>query len=259
MPLFRIHLIRLLIFVLGIFPSMALFAADPLPWSFGEKLTYHFYWGFIMVGRGTFEVEKKDSNSLFTVHVQSNDFISALYPVNDELRSLFNHRKMESINFNQDRREGNDRVWEETFFYYHLKLASTESYITGEKKWFDIPEKQVQDKLSTIYYMRCLDWKTRTSATTTLGNDKGNHDVKITKLKTETVETDDFRPIPTFQVEPNMEYLSGFVKKGKMLVWVSDDTFKIPVRVEAKLPIGTVRAILVKVENVKDWPYDRER
>jgi len=245
-------------FWLWILGASTVVATDLPPYQPGEKLTYHFYWGIFMVGRGTFEVGKgqKDGNYVFSFHGKSNNFISSIYPVDDALTSVFDINQRRSINFIQDRKEGDHHVWEETFFFYQLRMGSTESYISGEKKWFNIPAEGVQDKLSTIYYMRCLDWTTRDDASTLLGNDKENFDVKITRLKTERVELDDFVPIPTFQVEPNTEYLSGFVKKGKMLVWVSDDRFKIPVRVVSKLSFGTVSAVLVKVEGVKDWPYD---
>ena len=230
------------------------------PFEVGEKLTYHFYWEAFMVARGTFEVteKKKDGCYVFKVVVQSNKFISSLYPVNDVITSVFDLDKLRSVNFIQDRNEGTDRSWEETFFYYDLKHASTRSYVTGEYWWFEIPGTAVQDKLSTIYCMRCLDWKDRKEATATLGNDKGNYDIVMKRVGEEKLEMDDFKTIPTFKVEPSTEYLKGFVKSGQMWAWVSDDKFKIPVRVVAKLSFGTVSASLVKVEGVTGWPYKQE-
>ena len=227
------------------------------PFEAGEKLTYHFYWGIFMVGRGTFEVSKneKDGRYVFTFHGKSNDFISSLYPVEDFLTSVFDLNRMRSVSFAQDRKEGGGHTSEETVFSYDRGSASTDCRLSGEKKSFSIPPDGVQDKLSTIYYMRCLDWNSRDEATVTLGNDKGNYDVTMTKVTRETVELDDFEPIPTFRVEPTTGYMSGFVKRGKMEVWVSDDKFKVPVRVVAQLPVGTVSAALVRVEGVKEWPY----
>ncbi len=233
-------------------------AADPLPFKEGEKLTYEFHWGPIMVGRGTFEVTeiRKDGTCVFKVRVKSNDFISAIYPVEDVITSVFDSKKMRSVSFEQNRSEGDHHVWEETFYYYDSAWASTTSYTSGEAKWFTIPKDAVQDKLSTIYYMRCLDWKDRDTASVVLGNDKENYKVNMTKTEKEKIELDDFEPIPTFKIEPNTEYMSGFVKKGKMWVWVSDDAFRIPIRVVSKLSVGSVSAILIKVEGVEGWPYD---
>lgn len=230
------------------------------PYKPGEKLTYHFYYGPLMVGRGTFEVNtgKNSEYEKLTVKVKSNAFISALYPVEDELTSTFDPRYRRSIRFVQDRHEGGSHVWEESFFFYDLNHGEMLSYTTGESKWFEIPSSRVVDKVSTVYYMRYLDWMHRKKAEVLLGNDKSNYKVTMTKLGLETIETDDFIPIPTFKVQPNTEYLGGFVKKGTMYVWVSNDQFKVPVKVEANLPFGTVSAILVNVEGIPGWKYSKE-
>ena len=233
-------------------------AADALPFKEGEKLTYHFYWGIFMVGRGTFEVQRDSSGGyVFEVRGKSNDIISAIYPVEEAITSFFDPRFMRSTRFQQDRKEDGDHTWEETFFFYSFGLGSTQSYVSGETKWFEIPKKAVQDKLSTIYFMRCQDWDQQNEHSVVLGNDKQNYEVRIKKLKAETIKLDDFSAIPTFKVEPNTEYLGGFVKKGRMWAWVSNDRFKVPIRVVAKLPVGTVSAELVAVKGIDDWPYTR--
>ncbi len=232
--------------------------SDETPFQVGERLTYHFYWGPFMVGRGTFEVESTDREGVyrFVIDGRSNDFISKLYPVEAHLESDFDWTKQCSIRTLQNRSERAKSTWEESWYYPEKSIASTQSYVSGETKWFEIPQTGVLDKFSMIYFMRGLEWSRRDFASAILGNDKGNYEVKVKKLKEETVELPNFAPIPTFKVEPNTEYLGGFVRKGKMVVWVSDDEHKIPVRVVSQLPVGTVSARLVKVENVKDWRYN---
>jgi hypothetical protein len=255
------NFLRVGLFLMGLGLGITVVKAEtPQAYEVGEKLTYHFYYGPFMVGRGTFEVVEKrtDGTIKFSVIVKSNDFISHLYPVDDDITSVYDPIYKRSVDFQQDRKEGETHTWEETFFFYKWAHGQMISYNTGEIKWFDIPKTGVQDKLSTIYYMRDLDWDQRKEAKVTLGNDKRNYDVVIKKLGKETVKTDDFNSIPTFTVEPNTEYLGGFVKKGKMRAWVSDDHYKIPVRVEAKLPFGTVSSALVKVQGVKGWPYAKD-
>src|SRR5687768_17199357 len=97
---------------------LAVSAADPIPFRVGEKLTYHFYWGFFMVARGTFEVVEiqKDGSCVLTARGFSNNFISAIYPVEDAFTSFFDLQRLRSVRFHQDRHEGRDHVWEETFF-----------------------------------------------------------------------------------------------------------------------------------------------
>jgi hypothetical protein len=250
---------KVFIFVISGILFLPTISNGAIPFKEGEILTYHFYWGIFMVGRGTFEVkrEEKTRNYIFDLRVKSNDFISSIYPVDSIYTSFFHPKKLRSVRFLQDRKEGTSRYWEDTFFYDAMTLASTQSYISGETKWFEIPKAGVQDKLSTVYYMRTLNWDDRESAKIVIGNDKKNYEVEMKKVLREILSTDDFKDIPTFVVEPNMEYMSGYVKKGKMTVWVSDDTFKVPIRVISKLPVGAIRAELVRVEGIQDWPYDK--
>jgi hypothetical protein len=235
-------------------------ATEELPFQVGEKLTYHFYWGPFMVGRGTFEVTQGDQKHLYvlTVKGESNDFISPMYPVDDLIQSVFDTRKLRSVSCVHNRKEGKRHVWEESFFFYDHKIASTTSYLSGDQQWYEIPTSGVQDEISNVYFLRCQEWNhPKAEVSVTIANDKGNYDVKFQKKKTETLESPDFAPIPTFLVEPNTQFMRGFLKKGKMQVWVSDDHFKIPVRVTSKLSFGTLCASLVQVEGVPNWPYNR--
>jgi hypothetical protein len=230
------------------------------PYAVGEKLTYHFYYGVLMVGRGTFEVQPSEDSKIHVlkVEVKSNSLISAVYPVEDTMVSKFDPVKLRSKEYYQNRREGSYRAWDETFFMYDRSHASMHLYHTGEHRWYEIPAKGVQDKLTTIYYMRMLDWTKIQETMTTLASHKGNHDIRVSKVGAETLKLDDFLEIPCFKVEPDPDYMRGFAKKGKIMVWVSEDKFKVPVKVQCKFSFGTVKAILVGTEGIAGWPYDRD-
>lgn len=230
-------------------------AAEGLPYADGERLTYHFYWGVFMVGRGTFEVRRqKGAVDEFTVVVRSNDFISAIYPVEDTLRSRFDPERQRSLSWEQQRKEGPQQVWEQAWFLYDLGHGWMQSLLTGESKWYEIPRDGVLDKLSLVYAMRHKDWRAKDRYSATLGNDRGNHTVEVRKLGTAVVSLEEFPPIAAFRVEPDPQYLRGFVKRGRMVAWVSDDERKIPLKVVSKLPIGSVSAQLVRAEGVGEWP-----
>ncbi|MDD2711238.1 MAG: DUF3108 domain-containing protein [Verrucomicrobiae bacterium] len=235
-------------------------AQPPQPFHPGEILTYHVRFGFIMAGRCWFEVQRdKQGRDVFTVTGQSNDFISTFYPTKDIATSYCDPERQCSVRFFQDRREGKRHCWEDTFFYYSFGKGSTQSYTTGEIKWFDIPPgRQLQDKLSVIYHMRRQDWKTSVSHAAVIGNDKGCFEMEASKTDAGTITLDDFAPIPAFKAEPSSTYLSGFLKKAKVHVWVSDDDFKVPLRIAIKAVFGTLTVELVKVENIPGWPYQKD-
>jgi hypothetical protein len=54
---------------------------------------------------------------------------------------------------------------------------------------------------------------------------------------------------PTVIVEPQLLEGTGlFVKEGRLRIWLSDDTRRVPVRMRAKVPIGSVSAELERYE-----------
>lgn len=225
------------------------------PYADGERLTYHFYWGMLMVGRGTFEVRREKSGiEEFTVTVRSNGLISTIYPVEDVLRSRFDPERLRGVSAEQIRREGPHRVWEQMWFYHDLGHGWMQSLLTGETKWFEISPQGVVDKLAFIYLMRRKDWRAAGRYRAPLGSDRGSQEIEVRKVGTGIVTLDEFPPIAAFGVEPDSAYLRGFVKRGKMQGWLSDDDRKIPLKVLSKLPVGSVSAQLVQAEGVGDWP-----
>jgi hypothetical protein len=234
-------------------------AESPAPYRPGETLTYHFYWGLFMAGSCTFKVDRNDDGNLvFTVHGKSNDFISAIYPVEDIIVSEYDPRHERSLRLTQDRREGRHHYWEDTFFFYRFALGNTRSYVSGENKWFEIPKDRLQDKMSIIYAMRWKDWRQNDDHSAVIGNDKGNFELHLKRIAKKTIRLDDFAPIPAFQVEPSVNYLSGFLKKAKVRAWVSDDNFKVPIRITMEAAFGTITVDLIEVDGIEGWPYEKK-
>ncbi|MCC7519811.1 MAG: DUF3108 domain-containing protein [Verrucomicrobiae bacterium] len=243
----------------GLTPAAVAASPRAAPYADGERLTYHFYWGPLKVGHGTFEVRReKDGIEEFTVDVRSNGLIAAIYPVEDRLRSRFDPTRLRGLSNEQVRSEGTHRVWEQTWFFHDVGHGWMQSLLTGETKWFEIPAEGSVDKLSLVYLMRHKDWRARDRYRATLGSDRGVQTIEVRKLGTEIVTLDDFPPIAAFVVEPDPKYLRGFVKRGRVTAWVSDDPRAVPLKVLAKLPVGTVQAQLVKAEGVGAWPTGDE-
>ncbi|NUN93466.1 MAG: DUF3108 domain-containing protein [Verrucomicrobiae bacterium] len=225
------------------------------PYADGERLTYHFYWGMLMVGKGIFEIRREKTGiEEFTVTVRSNGLIAAIYPVEDVLRSRFDPARSRGVSAEQIRREGPHRVWEQMWFYHDLGRGWMQSLLTGETKWFEISSQGVVDKLSLIYLMRRKDWRAADRYRAHLGSDRGSQTIEVRKIGAGIVTLDEFPPIAAFGVEPDPAYLRGFVKRGKMQGWLSDDDRKIPLKVISKLPVGAVTAHLTQAEGVGDWP-----
>ena len=51
--------------------------------------------------------------------------------------------------------------------------------------------------------------------------------------------------VRTLLVEPKLHGDALFASKGRLFLWVTDDAWHIPVRMESKISLGTIRANLV--------------
>jgi hypothetical protein len=52
------------------------------------------------------------------------------------------------------------------------------------------------------------------------------------------------------QVEPLAKFEGLFVRKGRMWIWLTDDERRIPVLMKSKIPVGSITAVLEKIEGV---------
>ena len=55
-----------------------------------------------------------------------------------------------------------------------------------------------------------------------------------------------------YVIEPKLQSDGIFVKKGRLLVWMTDDKRHIPIRVRTAIPVGSVVANLESMLGVKE-------
>jgi hypothetical protein len=111
------------------------------------------------------------------------------------------------------------------------------------------------DMLSAIYYTRTIDfsqaipgWKKDVKVII----DDHYYDIVIRFLGRETVESPEGKRYSCIKFAAKM--VQGTIFKGDedVLVWVTDDQNKIPVYIEAKIIVGTVKAYLKDYKNLRD-------
>ncbi|MDI6786677.1 MAG: DUF3108 domain-containing protein, partial [bacterium] len=58
-----------------------------------------------------------------------------------------------------------------------------------------------------------------------------------------------FGEISTIVIKPKMMFEGIFQHKDDILIWLTDDPFKLPVLVKSKIILGSIHAILTKKES----------
>ena len=82
--------------------------------------------------------------------------------------------------------------------------------------------------------------------------DEKIYDLDVTSKTYDTTKLRNFGRIKSLRLEPNAKFQGLFVRLGKMRVWISDDDRSLCVKATARVPVGTIRWTLTKVEGPGD-------
>jgi len=221
------------------------------PWS-GEELKYGVYYAFVKAGtayiknRGLSTLNGRKAYLIQTTAF-SAPVIDSVFKVRDINYSWIDAENFYSLGYTQSLREGN-YVRDEwiTFdpankrYYGEVQKKKGPRTITGE---MDIP---VLDILSALYFVRAQDLQVGKDIVFDIINREEQYPLIVKVLKKETVKISagKFRCVV---VEPQFRGEGIFVSKGKSLkVWLTDDEYKMPIKMESEVFIGSVSAELLE-------------
>ena len=220
------------------------------PWS-NESLQYGIYYSFIKAGTAYIKTRGLVSKNGQTAYViQTTAFsasvIDSVYKVRDINYSWLDVDSLHSLGYSQSLREGNYKrdEWvtfdnDHSRFYGQMQKKNATHMIAGELK------EQVLDILTSLYYVRSKPLQVGHEITFDIINREEQYPLVVKVLGQETVKT----PAGKFNcwvVEPQFRGEGIFVAKGKSLkVWLTDDKYRMPVKMSVEVFIGSVTAELL--------------
>jgi hypothetical protein len=216
----------------------------------GEKLTFDLNYGFVTAGIAVMEIpriKKISGRNAYHVNFEVNSVPSfdMFYTVRDRYESYLDVEGLFPWRFEQHIREGGYTRDFSAFFDQRKGKAKTSE---GE---YEIP-LYVNDIISAFYYARTLDYSDmKVNDLINLQNfykDKV-YDLDVKYLGKETIEV----PAGKFEcviVEPLVKEGGLFKHEGNIIVWLTDDELKMPVKVRTKIIIGYVEAKLTSYEGL---------
>ncbi len=220
------------------------------PWS-NESLQYGIYYSFIKAGTAYIKTRglvSKNGKTAYLIQTTalSASVIDSVYKVRDINYSWLDANSLHSLGYSQSLREGNYKrdEWltfddENGRFYGQVQKKEEPRAIAGELK------QQVLDILTSLYYVRAKPLEVGKDVTFDIVNREQQYPLVVKVLGKETVKT----PAGKFNcwvVEPQFRGEGIFVAKGKSLkVWLTDDQYRMPVKMSVEVFIGSVSAELL--------------
>jgi hypothetical protein len=216
----------------------------------GEKLTFDVKYGFVTAGIATMQIPQMRRISgrqayHVTFEVNSVPSFDWIYKVRDRYETYIDAKGLFPWRFEQHIREGGYSRDFSAFFDQRRGLAKT------SEGTYEIP-KYVNDIVSAFYLARTFDYsKLKINDRIHLKNfykDKV-YDLDVRYLGKETIDVTAGK-FDCIVVEPLVQEGGLFKSEGSIIVWLTDDALKIPVKVKTKVVIGSIDAELTAYEGL---------
>ncbi len=226
-------------------------APQHAPWAY-EQLKYGVYYSFIKAGtayirnRGLVNINGRPAYLLQTTAFSAT-VIDAFFKVRDVNQSWLDAENFYSLGYGQSVREGG--YIRDEWLTFDYKNHTYSGKIKKKKDGWDIQgplDTKVLDILTSLYYVRSQKLVPGQDIVFDIVNREKQYPLVVKVLKKEKVKTD----AGTFDcivVEPQLRGEGIFVSKGKSLkVWLTDDEYKMPVKMQVEVFIGSVSAKLLE-------------
>lgn len=224
----------------------------------GEKLTFDVKYGFVTAGVAVMEIPKMKRISgrdvyQITFKVNSIPSFDPLYKVRDRYETYLDKEGLFPWRFEQHIREGGYSRDFSAFFDQRRGVVKT------SEGSYDIP-LYVNDIISAFYYARLFDFSEMKHGDVfelyNFYKDKV-YPLQIIYHGKEIIEVE-AGIFECIIVEPVIAKGGLFKTEGNIIIWLSDDQLRIPVKVKTKIIIGSIDAELSEYKGLLNEPASKK-
>ncbi|MBC6997741.1 DUF3108 domain-containing protein [Cytophaga sp. FL35] len=217
----------------------------------GEWLKFRMHYGFLNASYATLHLKSDNIGEVPVYHVvgkgQTTGLASLFFKVDDTYESYFGKEDGKPYRFIRKIDEGGYTKDIEINFDHTADKAVLNDKKNKKKYNFDLQDS-IQDLLSAFYYLRNNydpDDLVKGEAVKLkmLYDDDGVFNFRLKYLGTEILKTK-FGKVECFKFRPLVQSGRVFKEKESLSLWVSKDKNRIPIRIQADLAVGSIKADL---------------
>lgn len=209
---------------------------DTLPFGPGEVLDFQLKYSKLSVGRARLELgEVEDHRGHRSLSIlsraKSAKWMDSVYKVRDEVKSIMDLDRLRSLQFSKRLREGKYRADMSADFLHEESIAryddgSEEALLPGS-----------HDILTAMLYVRSFPLEPGMLLHIPIHDGKKSYPLRVAVVDRERVETG-MGEFDCLVLEPSLESGGLFKSEGRMLIYLSDDERRLPIKLKAKAPVG---------------------
>ena len=234
--------------------------------SKGEYLEFKASYGFLTVGRGTWQIQNNSieihdrPNYQVDVYGRTSGFVNFLAPVDDHWKSYVDTSSLLTHLAFRNLKEGKYRKIDITEFHHEDSLIQVKviDFETGSFK--EAKEYTMKDitrgMISGYMYFRTVDFKQLDIGDTIAFEsflDDTFYNFRVICHRRENIKTKagEFKSVVFRPIMPGNDVFEG---EDSILAWISDDENKIPLKVEAEMFIGHAGIELTSFSGLRNKP-----
>lgn len=228
----------------------------------GETLRYTVSWLGIKAGELVMQVNKiGDGHETFAIEVtaRSAGLLAVFYPVEDKFRTIVQGRMRLPSRHEMQQKEGR-RINSKLTLYdqERFRVSYRKNDEPADVYQLDGP---MHNEFSSFFFMRALSFTGDAPMIVPTFADKKRHEVVVGVEGKEEQESV-LGKKNIIKVQPHLKFKGLYEKIGDPLVWLTDDAWRIPTKIKAKIVIGSLTAELVEYTGpaghfiIKDTPAE---
>lgn len=240
-----------MILALGLFASLS-----AQVFMDGEKLTFNVKYGIISAAEATIEAKSTVYQGkpawYLSTKARTHPFFDKFFKVRDTVESWWNKDTLLPFKFTKNLEEGKYRQHRVHIYNHDTGKTTYQRWAFKENRFnneeMEMP-KASQDILSAFFHVRQQPLSIGRSVYVNITADGRNMYTEVAVHRKEKVSTI-FGDIECLVIEPKLAGEAVFKQTGRILIWLTNDKYKIPVKMESKVSFGSFVATLVKAQNV---------
>ena len=222
----------------------------------GEKLTFNVKYGIVNAAEATLEARTSVYQGTpvwyLTTNARTHNFFDKFFKIRDRVESWWDKESLLPYKFSKNLQEGRYRQ-HRVHIYDHARRRTTYQRWSFRENRFENSEMDMpidaQDILSAFYYVRSQPLQVGKSVMVNITADGRNMPTEVLVHRKEKVKSI-FGEVECLVIEPMLKGEALFKQTGNILIWVTNDAFKIPVKLESKISFGSFTATLVSAQKV---------
>lgn len=224
----------------------------------GEWLKFRMHYGMLNASYATLHVKSDNVDGIPVYHVvgkgKTTGWASIFFKVDDTYESYFDKKDGKPYRFIRKINEGGYTKDIEINFDHENDKAVLNDKKNKKKYNFDLQDS-IQDLISGFYYLRnyydpddfVVDEAVNLKM---LYDDDGIFNFKLKYLGTEIVKTK-FGKVECYKFRPLVQSGRVFKEQESLSLWVSADKNRLPIRIQADLAVGSIKADLEAYNGLK--------